>query len=180
MIDIWSIGCIFAEILLGKPLFPGRNVVHQLELITDLLGTPAAETIEKVCALPAVAMPSSPQPCVHQLELITGLLGTPDAETTEEVRAAAATCLACCGNPVQQVPGCPTSWRVVSPRSGTAPPQPHVQDWLHCSCCACVPIWHQLPCASRIHPRPRGCTGLGLQPPAPAASTSEVLRAGAQ
>ena len=33
MIDIWSIGCIFAEILLGKPLFPGRNVVHQLELI---------------------------------------------------------------------------------------------------------------------------------------------------
>ena len=47
-IDIWSIGCIFAEILLGKPLFPGRNVVHQLELITDLLGTPHADVIEKV------------------------------------------------------------------------------------------------------------------------------------
>eukprot|EP00884_Botryococcus_braunii_P011525 jgi/Botrbrau1/20373/Bobra.0006s0036.1 len=47
-IDIWSIGCIFAEILLGKPLFPGRNVVHQLELITDLLGTPSAEVINKV------------------------------------------------------------------------------------------------------------------------------------
>lgn len=47
-IDIWSIGCIFAEILLGKPLFPGRNVVHQLELITDLLGTPAPEVIAKV------------------------------------------------------------------------------------------------------------------------------------
>ena len=39
-IDIWSIGCIFAEILNGKPLFPGKNVVHQLEIITDLLGTP--------------------------------------------------------------------------------------------------------------------------------------------
>jgi mitogen-activated protein kinase 1/3 len=50
-IDIWSIGCIFAEILLGKPLFPGRNVVHQLELITDLLGTPSAEVIAKVGAL---------------------------------------------------------------------------------------------------------------------------------
>ena len=49
-IDIWSIGCIFAEILLGKPLFPGRNVVHQLELITDLLGTPSAEVIAKVGA----------------------------------------------------------------------------------------------------------------------------------
>ncbi len=49
-IDIWSIGCIFAEILLGKPLFPGRNVVHQLELITDLLGTPSAEVIAKAGA----------------------------------------------------------------------------------------------------------------------------------
>lgn len=47
-IDIWSIGCIFAEVLLGKPLFPGRNVVHQLELITDLLGTPPMEVISKV------------------------------------------------------------------------------------------------------------------------------------
>lgn len=47
-IDIWSIGCIFAEILQGKPLFPGRNVVHQLELITDLLGTPSPDVIAKV------------------------------------------------------------------------------------------------------------------------------------
>ncbi len=47
-IDVWSIGCIFAEILLGKPLFPGRNVVHQLELITDLLGTPGEEVVAKV------------------------------------------------------------------------------------------------------------------------------------
>eukprot|EP00239_Pterosperma_sp_CCMP1384_P004229 CAMPEP_0197856538 /NCGR_PEP_ID=MMETSP1438-20131217/28748_1 /TAXON_ID=1461541 /ORGANISM="Pterosperma sp., Strain CCMP1384" /LENGTH=583 /DNA_ID=CAMNT_0043472023 /DNA_START=235 /DNA_END=1986 /DNA_ORIENTATION=+ len=47
-IDVWSIGCIFAEVILGKPLFPGRNVVHQLELITDLLGTPSPEAIAKV------------------------------------------------------------------------------------------------------------------------------------
>jgi len=47
-VDIWSIGCIFAEILNGKPLFPGRNVVHQLELITDLLGTPDEQTLAKV------------------------------------------------------------------------------------------------------------------------------------
>jgi len=47
-IDVWSIGCIFAEILLGKPLFPGRNVVHQLELITDLLGSPHPDVVAKV------------------------------------------------------------------------------------------------------------------------------------
>ena len=68
-IDIWSIGCIFAEILLGKPLFPGRNVVHQLELITDMLGTPAPEVIAKArrpapsalscaCLLPRPAAPA--------------------------------------------------------------------------------------------------------------------------
>ena len=50
-IDTWSVGCIFAEVLLGKPLFPGRHVVHQLELITDILGTPPPEVIAKVCVV---------------------------------------------------------------------------------------------------------------------------------
>ncbi|RLM54347.1 mitogen-activated protein kinase 12 [Panicum miliaceum] len=47
-IDIWSIGCIFAELLTGRPLFPGKNVVHQLDLITDLLGTPSSETLSRI------------------------------------------------------------------------------------------------------------------------------------
>ena len=34
--------------LAGKPLFPGNSVVHELDLITDLLGTPSAECIAKV------------------------------------------------------------------------------------------------------------------------------------
>ncbi|KAH0466714.1 hypothetical protein IEQ34_003952 [Dendrobium chrysotoxum] len=47
-IDIWGIGCIFAEVLTGKPLFPGKNVAHQLDLMTDLLGTPSLDTISRV------------------------------------------------------------------------------------------------------------------------------------
>ncbi|PWZ40627.1 Mitogen-activated protein kinase 12 [Zea mays] len=46
-IDIWSIGCIFAELLTGRPLFPRKNVVHKLDIITDLLGTPSSETLSR-------------------------------------------------------------------------------------------------------------------------------------
>jgi len=39
-IDVWSVGCIFAEILGGRPLFPGDNYVHQLKIIVEVLGSP--------------------------------------------------------------------------------------------------------------------------------------------
>ena len=47
-VDIWSIGCIFAETLLGKPLFPGRDAVAQLQIMTDLLGKPPPHVIERI------------------------------------------------------------------------------------------------------------------------------------
>ncbi|XP_076957065.1 shaggy-related protein kinase iota-like [Bidens hawaiensis] len=44
-IDIWSAGCILAELLLGQPLFPGENAVDQLVEIIKVLGTPTREEI---------------------------------------------------------------------------------------------------------------------------------------
>ncbi|KAG1354700.1 putative Mitogen-activated protein kinase 4 [Cocos nucifera] len=35
-IDIWSVGCIVGEIVTREPLFPGRDYVHQLRLITEV------------------------------------------------------------------------------------------------------------------------------------------------
>ncbi|KAJ7536768.1 hypothetical protein O6H91_12G081300 [Diphasiastrum complanatum] len=39
-IDVWSVGCIFMELLNRQPLFPGRDYVQQLRLITELIGSP--------------------------------------------------------------------------------------------------------------------------------------------
>ncbi|KHG15311.1 Mitogen-activated protein kinase 4 [Gossypium arboreum] len=39
-IDIWSVGCILGEIMSRQPLFPGKDYVHQLRLITELIGSP--------------------------------------------------------------------------------------------------------------------------------------------
>ncbi|CAL9151547.1 unnamed protein product [Musa hybrid cultivar] len=44
-IDIWSAGCVLAELLLGQPLFPGESAVDQLVEIIKVLGTPTREEI---------------------------------------------------------------------------------------------------------------------------------------
>lgn len=45
-IDVWSVGCIFAELFGRKALFPGKNYLHQLDLILDVLGTPSENQIK--------------------------------------------------------------------------------------------------------------------------------------
>ncbi|PSC74124.1 shaggy-related kinase epsilon [Micractinium conductrix] len=44
-IDVWSVGCVMAELLLGSPLFPGESGVDQLVEIIKVLGTPTREEI---------------------------------------------------------------------------------------------------------------------------------------
>ena len=45
VIDVWSLGCVFAELILGKPLFPGESGIDQLVEIIKVLGTPSKQEI---------------------------------------------------------------------------------------------------------------------------------------
>ncbi|VDP85737.1 unnamed protein product, partial [Echinostoma caproni] len=49
-----SAGCIMGELLLHKPLLPGKSEIHQLELIIDLLGTPNDQIWPGMSKLPAL------------------------------------------------------------------------------------------------------------------------------
>ncbi|XP_022133888.1 probable serine/threonine-protein kinase At1g54610 isoform X3 [Momordica charantia] len=54
-VDLWSIGCVFAELHLGKPVLKGRTEVEQLHKIFKLCGSPAEEFWKKT-KLPHAAM----------------------------------------------------------------------------------------------------------------------------
>lgn len=51
-IDVWSIGCILAELLFSKPILPGNTEIEQLGLIFDLCGTPTVDDWPDVAKLP--------------------------------------------------------------------------------------------------------------------------------
>ena len=45
VIDVWSLGCVMAELILGQPMFPGESGVDQLVEIIKVLGTPTKEQL---------------------------------------------------------------------------------------------------------------------------------------
>lgn len=48
-IDMWSVGCIFAELLGRRILFQAQTPIMQLELIIDMLGTPSSDDMKYAC-----------------------------------------------------------------------------------------------------------------------------------
>lgn len=39
-VDMWSVGCILGEIMLGRAIFPGNSTLDQIEKVVNLLGKP--------------------------------------------------------------------------------------------------------------------------------------------
>ncbi|XP_068453436.1 mitogen-activated protein kinase 14A isoform X1 [Clinocottus analis] len=78
-VDIWSVGCIMAELLTGKTLFPGTDHIDQLKLIMLLVGTPGPELLMKISS---ESVSSKRHPSfidINQLQQIMRLTGTPPA-----------------------------------------------------------------------------------------------------
>lgn len=47
-VDIWSCGCILAEMLGRDPIFPGKNFINQLSLVFDVIGAPKENEVQHI------------------------------------------------------------------------------------------------------------------------------------
>ena len=47
-VDMWSVGCILAELLIGKPFFPGTSTLNQLDRVMEITGRPSQEDIDSI------------------------------------------------------------------------------------------------------------------------------------
>jgi cell division cycle 2-like protein len=61
-VDMWSIGCIFAEMIFNAPLFPGKSEIDQISKIIHILGTPNEQIWPGYSKLPHSKMISIKQP----------------------------------------------------------------------------------------------------------------------
>ena len=57
--DIWSLGCVFAEMLLGRVLFQGSSTLNQLEKVFEVTGRPSEEVVREIDSPTALTMISA-------------------------------------------------------------------------------------------------------------------------
>jgi cell division cycle 2-like len=68
-VDMWSVGCIFAELLLNEPLFQAKGELELISMIFKLLGPPTSSTWPEYNALPlarTIALPPPQAPSFRQ------------------------------------------------------------------------------------------------------------------
>jgi cell division cycle 2-like len=53
-VDVWSMGCIMAELLSGEALLPGRSELAQISLIFNTLGSPTQDSWPGFWQMPAI------------------------------------------------------------------------------------------------------------------------------
>lgn len=76
-VDMWSLGCIFGEMLKGSPLFPGSSTLDQLDRIMEVTSKPTLEDIQAMQSPFAAAMlqtlPLTTARPLHKLFPLAGL-----------------------------------------------------------------------------------------------------------
>ena len=72
-VDVWAIGCVFAEMVKGQPLFPGRSDLDQLHLIIKTLG-------KQLCHFP-VRRPRHARTAVYRCPKLRGFVTMYDARS---------------------------------------------------------------------------------------------------
>jgi cell division cycle 2-like protein len=65
-VDMWSVGCIFAELLLKEPLFQAKAEIELISMIFKLLGPPTNDSWPEYSSLPLAKSISLPSPQPHQ------------------------------------------------------------------------------------------------------------------
>jgi serine/threonine protein kinase len=48
LVDCWAVGVILAEMILGRPIVPGKDHQHQVELTLDMLGSPPDDILDVI------------------------------------------------------------------------------------------------------------------------------------
>lgn len=66
-VDMWSLGCIFAELVNRRPLFSGRTEIELLQNIFKVVGVPKEEQFPKDCIIPLDQFPNYPPQPMSQV-----------------------------------------------------------------------------------------------------------------
>ncbi|TQV99089.1 hypothetical protein V2A60_004582 [Cordyceps javanica] len=77
-VDVWSVGAVFAELVMRAPYMPGNNELDQVRLICEAIGTPTEENWPGVTRLPEYTVPG--QFPVHGKDWYLGRFGTVGAD----------------------------------------------------------------------------------------------------